>query len=191
MAIAFSIALGLGLSAACGFRVFVPLLALSAAAHAGQVSLAPGFEWIGTEAALLVFAVAAVAEIAAYAFPVFDNFLDALATPAAFVAGTLLTASVAFELAPLARWSLALIAGGGIAGLIQVATAATRTSATVTTGGMGNLVVSKAEFLGSATLSFLAVLLPFAAIGATVVIIVYAILRLVRRRHRPNPSLSS
>ncbi|MEZ5278598.1 MAG: DUF4126 domain-containing protein [Opitutaceae bacterium] len=191
MAIAFSIALGLGLSAACGFRVFVPLLALSAAAHAGQVSLAPGFAWIGTEAALLVFAVASVCEIAAYAFPVFDNFLDTLATPAAVIAGSLLTASVAFELAPLARWSLALIAGGGIAGLIQVATTATRAGSTAVTGGMGNLVVSKAEFIGSATLSFLAVFLPFAALGVTLVLIVYATVRILRRRQRLKHSVNS
>ena len=158
------------------------MLALSAAAQAGQVTLAPGFDWIGTEPALIVFAVAAICEIAAYTFPAVDNILDVAATPAAVIAGTILTASVVVDLSPLFQWTLALIAGGGVAGIIQTATLATRATSTATTAGFGNLVVSKAEFIGSASLSFLAVLLPFAAVGAALVLIVYAIIRLVKKR---------
>ena len=182
MTIALSIALGLGLSAACGFRIFIPLLALSAAAQAGQVTLAPGFDWIGTPPALIVFAIAAICEIAAYYFPAIDNLLDVAATPAAVIAGTILTASVAVELSPLLRWSLALIAGGGVAGIIHTATSVTRATSTATTAGFGNLVVSKAEFIGSATLSFLAILLPFAAMAVAIILISYGAIRMLKKR---------
>jgi hypothetical protein len=162
------------------------MLALSASAQAGQVTLAPGFDWIGTQPALIVFAVATVFEIAAYTFPAVDNLLDVVATPAAVIAGTVLTAAVVMELSPLLRWSLALIAGGGVAGIIQTATSTTRAASTATTAGFGNLVVSKAEFIGSATLSFLAVLLPFAALGAALVLIAYAVIRLMKRHSARN-----
>ena len=41
-----------------GFRVFVPLLALSIAAVTGHLDLAPDFAWLGSWPALVVFAVA-------------------------------------------------------------------------------------------------------------------------------------
>src|SRR5213592_3270836 len=94
MELALSICLGVGLSAACGFRVFVPLLGLSLAALAGHLQLAAGFEWIGTWPAFACFLAATVVEVAAYYIPWLDNLLDSLATPAAVVAGTMITAAV-------------------------------------------------------------------------------------------------
>src|SRR6188474_2827294 len=126
MELALSICLGIGLSAACGFRVFVPLLGVSAAALAGHLELAEGFAWLGTWPALACFLTAAILEVAAYYIPWVDNLLDTIATPAAVVAGTMITASVVTDMSPLAKWTLALIAGGGTAGLIQTATAALR-----------------------------------------------------------------
>src|SRR5439155_16825768 len=89
-----SIALGLGLSAACGFRVFVPLLAVSAAANLGYVQVSPGFSWMATTPALVAFGTATALEVAAYYVPWLDNFLDAVATPAAVLAGVITSASV-------------------------------------------------------------------------------------------------
>ena len=43
-----SVCLGIGLSAACGFRVFIPLLVMSIASLAGHLALSDGFRWIGT-----------------------------------------------------------------------------------------------------------------------------------------------
>ncbi|PYQ56518.1 MAG: DUF4126 domain-containing protein, partial [Acidobacteria bacterium] len=73
-----SILIGLGLAAACGFRVFVPLLIMSLASRAGvgHLALGPGFAWIGSTPALLSFAVATVLEIAGYYIPWVDNLLD-------------------------------------------------------------------------------------------------------------------
>ena len=115
MEIFLSICVGIGLSAACGFRVFVPLLCLSIAAILCAVHLASSFAWVGTTPAIVAFSVATVAEIAAYYIPWVDNALDSAAVPLATVAGIFVTASVVTEIDPFWRWTLAVIAGGGIA----------------------------------------------------------------------------
>ena len=182
-----SIGLGIGLSAACGFRVFVPLLIMSLAAQAGHLTLAPGFEWIGTPPALAAFAVAACLEIAAYFVPGVDNLLDTVATPAAIVAGTVVTAAAVSEMTPLLKWALAVIAGGGAAATVQVATAFTRGASTVTTGGLGNPLVATMELGGAMTLSLLAIALPFIA-GIVVVGGLWFAGRRIHRRQRKDAS---
>ena len=78
----------------------------------------------GLYRASLMLSVAAVAEILGYYIPVVDNLLDSLATPAAFIAGTVVSAAVMTDVPPMVKWTAAVIAGGGIAGLTQGATAA-------------------------------------------------------------------
>ena len=94
METALSIALGIALSAAAGFRVFVPLLALSIAGYTDVIHLTPGFAWIGTIPSMIAFGTATVAEVAAYYVPWVDNALDTIAAPAAVIAGTVISASV-------------------------------------------------------------------------------------------------
>jgi hypothetical protein len=160
---ALSIALGIGLSAAAGFRVFVPLLALSIAGYTDVLHLAPGFAWIGTVPAIIAFGSATVLEIAAYYIPWVDNALDTIAAPAAVVAGTVISASVITDLPPLVRWSFALIGGGGIAGLLQGATAFLRLKSTAFTAGLGNPVLATAELGGSVLTVILSLLVPLFA----------------------------
>jgi hypothetical protein len=160
METAVSIALGIGLSAAAGFRVFIPLLALSIAGMTGTLELSHGFAWIGSMPALIAFGTATVLEIAAYYIPWVDNVLDTIATPAAVVAGTIATASVITDIPPLIKWVVALIGGGGIAGLIQGATVLTRAKSSVVTGGLGNPVVSTAELGGSVVTTVMSMLAP-------------------------------
>ena len=121
-----AICAGLGLSAACGFRVFIPMLVMSIAVHAGHLEVAPDFAWIGSTPALLAFACATVLEIGGYYIPWLDNLLDTIATPAAIIAGTIVTASMVTDVSPFLRWTLAVIAGGGIAGAVQTTTVLTR-----------------------------------------------------------------
>jgi hypothetical protein len=177
---ALSLCLGVGLSAACGFRVFVPLLIMSIASLTGHLTLAPGFAWIATYPALVAFSVATVTEIAAYFFPWVDHALDTIATPAAIVAGTLVTASVVTNMDPFLKWTLALVAGGGISGLVQGATVVTRGLSTATTGGIGNPVVATLELAGSVVTSILALLAPIAAL-ALITVLLAAGSRLLRR----------
>src|SRR5215475_3116859 len=103
-----SICLGIGLSAACGFRVFVPLLVMSIASLSGHLTLAPGFQWIGTYPALITFSVATAVEIAGYYVPWVDHLLDTISTPAAIIAGTIVTASLVTGLSPFMKWTLAI-----------------------------------------------------------------------------------
>jgi hypothetical protein len=164
-----SIALGLGLSAACGFRVFVPLLLIGAAARYDYLALSPGFTWMESTAALIAFGTATVLEVGAYYVPWLDNFLDAVATPAAVLAGVLASAAVFVEMPPLVRWSLALIGGGTAAGLIQGATVLLRLKSLALSGGLTNPLVSTAELAGSTITSVLAILLPILCLALLIV----------------------
>jgi hypothetical protein len=172
-----SVCLGLGLAAACGFRVFVPLLVLNLAVRGGYVALGGDFEWIASTPALITLAAATALEIAAYYVPWLDNLLDSVATPAAVVAGIVATASVVTGIDPYLKWTLAVIAGGGVAGAVQAATVGARGASSLTTAGVGNPLLTTAEIGGSVLLSGLAVVLP--ALAALVVV---ALLILVARR---------
>lgn len=185
-----SILIGIALSATCGFRVFVPLLAVNIGTRAndadGQplIELAAGFDWLSSDIAMMVFLVAAIFEIGGYYIPWIDNLLDSVASPAAIVAGTLITASFITGMEPWLQWLLGLIAGGGAAAAVQATTVVTRASSSVTTGGLGNPIVSSVEtcgaFLGSA-LSILAA--PF-AVGIFVLLLGSGVWIWFRRRNR-------
>ncbi len=155
-----SILLGISLAAAVGFRIFVPLLVMSIASFWGYLNLSSGFEWVGTIPALIIFGAATIFEIAGYYIPFVDNFLDTISSPTAVVAGTIVMASSIVELDPLIKWALAIIAGGGAAGLVQSLTTITRGASSVTTGGIGNHVVSTTEAGASFGISILAILFP-------------------------------
>ena len=165
---------GLGLSAACGFRVFVPLLIMSLASYTGYLDLRSGFAWIGTLPALLAFATATILEIGAYYIPWVDNLLDTLAAPAAVVAVIVVTVSTLTEVDPFIAWTLAAIVGGSTAGVVQLSTTAIRHASTLTTGGLANPLVSTVEAAGSFVLATLAVIVPLVAIGFTLVLFIYA-----------------
>jgi len=182
MATILNLCLGLGLSAACGFRVFVPMLVMGLAARTGYLTLSPGFAWIGETPALVTLTVATVAEIAAYYVPWLDNALDVAASPVAVVAGIVVSASVVTDIDLYLRWTLAVIAGGGAAGSIQLLTAGTRHLSTVTTAGFGNPLVATLELCGSLLLSALALLVPALAALAVVLLLVVVTRRLRLRR---------
>lgn len=171
----FALAMGLGLSAACGFRIFVPLMLMSLMANIGWVNLPSEMLWAGNPLALIMLLSATSIEIIAYYIPWLDNALDTLATPLAMAAGTLVTLGFSPEMSPLAQWSLALIAGGGLAGLTQGATVATRATSSVTTGGLGNPIVSTLEGIFALFISLLAMFAPAFALAAVVSILVWAI----------------
>lgn len=155
-----SAAVGIGLAAACGFRVFVPLLIASLAAHYGHLPLAGGFEWLATLPALIALGTATALEVGAYYVPWLDHALDLVATPAAVLAGMLAAASVVTDLPPLLKWSTVIIGGGGAAGLIQGASVLLRLKSGALTGGLANPLVSTLELAGAGMTAILAILLP-------------------------------
>src|SRR6266568_3692748 len=184
-----SICLGIGLSAACGFRVFVPLLVMSIASLSGHLTLAHGFEWIGSYPALVTLSVATCVEVAGYYIPWVDNVLDSIATPAALIAGTVITAAMVADVSPFLKWTLAIIAGGGAAGLVQGTTVVVRGASTAGTGGLANPILATAELGGSLFTSILSVAMPW-----VVVLIIGALLFLAGWRFfqkRPNGPLKA
>jgi hypothetical protein len=183
-----SIALGVGLAAAVGLRVFLPLLVLAIAGYAGAVPLSESFQWLATLPAVAMLAVAAVVEIAAYYVPGVDNLLDTIATPTALVAGTIAAAAVMTDLPPIVKWTTAVIAGGGAAGLTQGVTSLLRLKSTATTGGVGNPVVATGELGGAATLSLLAIFAPIVALVLVVLMVWLAVKGLRRLLSRRTPA---
>ncbi len=175
-----SILIGVGLAAACGFRVFIPLLVVSVAAQAGHIPLAPALDWIGTPQALVAFATASVLEVAAYFVPWFDHLLDTVAGPAAVIAGVLVAAAVLTDIPPFLKWSLAIIAGGGAAGAIQGTTTGLRATSGVVTGGLGNPLVASLELVGSSVTAVLAIVAPLACVLLLAVFVV-VVVRKTRR----------
>lgn len=180
MELLISICIGIGLSTACGLRIFVPPLVLSIASRLGYVHLASDFSWIGTNEAMYTLAIATCIEVLAYYIPFVDNFLDAVAAPLAFVAGTIVTASVIPQGDPFLQWTVALIAGGGAAGTIQSFAGIARLISTATTGGLANFLLATTESGGSLLLSGGAIALPLVTIFIVVVLLCLAIWQLVR-----------
>jgi hypothetical protein len=183
-----SIALGVGLAAATGLRLFLPMLVVSVAAYTGHLPLSDNFAWLATPAALVLLSVAALVEILAYYIPGVDNLLDTLATPAAFVAGTIISAAVITDLPPMVKWAAAIIAGGGIAGLTQATSAVLRAKSTVLTGTLGNPVIATAEVGGSLLVSLMALAAPLLTL-VVIVVLLWLGLRWFRQISRgPRPS---
>jgi hypothetical protein len=178
----FSISIGVGLAAACGFRVFIPLLVMSIASQTGNLELAAGFEWIGSFPAMIAFAAATLIEIVGYYIPWVDNLLDSIATPAAVIAGVIVTAAAATELSPLLQWSLAIIAGGGAAATVQVATGATRLASTASTGGLANPLVSTTELFGATGLALIAIAIPIVALVVVLLLVIFGIRKIMSRK---------
>lgn len=184
MEILLGICLGIGLSAACGFRVFVPLLAMSIASLSGHLTLSHGFQWIGTYPAFMAFATATILEVVAYYIPWVDNLMDSLAAPAAVVAGTIVAASSMVHMSPLMKWALAIIAGGGTAALFHGATTLLRGASTAVTGGLGNHAVATAELGIASGLSILSIALPLVSIVVVLVLLFLVVRKGFQRRSR-------
>jgi hypothetical protein len=178
----FSVALGIGLAAAAGFRVFIPLLVAGLAARAGWLPLTESFAWLQSTPALVALGTAAVLETLAFYIPGLDHLLDVLAGPLAVVAGVVASVSVMVDVPPEIRWPIAVIAGGGIAALTKGTTALIRAKTAAMTGGLGNPVVSTAETAGAATVSILAIVAPLICLLVAIAIVVWAVRRLRRSR---------
>ncbi len=184
----FAICAGIALAAACGFRVFVPLLATSIAVHFGYLNPSPPMAWIGGVPAMVILGVATVVEILAYYIPWVDHALDTIASPAAVIAGTLVAAAAFGNIDPALKWSLALIAGGGAAAALQGGTVITRAASTATTGGLANPIVATIEAIAATTLAILAILLPIVAILLLAVFVVVLVKLWRRFRARKAPA---
>lgn len=179
-----AILVGLGLAAACGLRVFLPLLVLSVSSHLGVIDLGQSWAWAGSWPAIIALGVAAAIEIGAYWVPWLDHGLDLITGPCAVVAGTLAAASQFGDVDPLLRWSSALIAGGGVAATVKATSMTVRATSTATTAGIANPIVSTIESLLAGAASVVAVIAPFVVAGFLAMLALVIGATLLRRRAR-------
>lgn len=175
-----SIFLGVGLAASVGFRVFVPLFALSLAAHFNLWELNDSWQWIGSLTAVVTLGVATIVEIFAYYIPLVDNLLDTVAVPLAAIAGTAVMVSTVADLSPVITWALAIIAGAGTATAVAGTSSATRLASTTTTASVANPVISTLETGTAIVMSIISLFLPVLAI-LLVIIILFIIYRLYKK----------
>ena len=168
--------IGIGLAAASGFRVFLPLFAVSLASYLGWIPTNDNFQWLSGLPTLIVTGVATLVEILAYYIPVVDNFLDTVTVPLATVAGSVLFASQFIELGTFPQWALAIIAGGGTAATIAAGFAGTRAASTATTAGIGNNVIATTETAGAGLMSVLSIFLPVIAFIIALALLIFVII---------------
>ena len=180
---------GVGLSAACGFRVFVPMLGTGIAGYTGHLELTESMMWLQNPVTIAALTVATLLEVGAYYVPWIDNLMDTVATPAAITAGTIMTASMVGDVSPMLKWSLGLIAGGGAAGAVQVATTLVRGTSSATTGGLGNPIVSTGELAAASGITLLAIIAPIIIILVLCIIAYWVIKRLMKRKEANQEEL--
>ena len=164
--------IGIGLAAATGFRLFLPMFAVSLASYMGWIPQNENFQWLSGLPTLIATGIAMIVEILAYYIPFVDHLLDTISIPLATVAGSVMFASQFTELGTFPQWALALIAGGGTAAAISSGFAGTRAASTATTGGFGNSVVATTETAGAGLMSFLALAAPVIAFVVAVLLLI-------------------
>ena len=182
--------MGISLAAASGFRVFLPPFLLSLAARFNVVwfldidLIGTQFEFFTSTLSIVVLGIATVAEFAAFYAPWVDSVLDTIATPASIVAGVAMTAIVLEGNEPIIQWTIAIVAGGGVAATIQSTTVAIRGLSSTFTFGLGNPAVATSENVASVALTLIAILIPFLS-AFFVLLIVALLLRMKRKKKEP------
>ncbi|WP_313578605.1 DUF4126 domain-containing protein [Chishuiella sp.] len=157
------ILIGIGLVAATGFRIFLPLFIVSLLTDSGSIDLniSDNWSWIGTDTTMMILGLLAAVEIVVYYIPILDNFLDKLSVPLAAIAGIFIFKIVLPELInEYLSWVLAIVIGGGVSFFISATMTAARDVSTITTRGEGNFVISTVETLCSVILIFMSIYLP-------------------------------
>jgi len=148
---------------------------MNLASLTGHLHLSPGFEWIGSQYCTIAFGTATLVEVLAYYVPWLDHILDLIASPAAIIAGIVASASMVTELSPFLKWTLALIAGGGAAAIVQGMTVLLRTKSSALTAGTGNGVISSLELVGSIITALLAVVVPMICVALIALLCLFVI----------------
>lgn len=179
--ILISLCVGIALSACSGFRVFIPMFVANLATKTDLLHLTSGFEWLSSTTATYVLGIATVVEILAYYVPVVDNLLDAIATPASFISGTILTTSFLQIESPALQWTLGIIAGGGMASTIQAGTGLLRLASTKFTAGFGNSFLASLENFLAISGSVLTIWIPVFIAFLGIVLFLYLVKKIYRR----------
>lgn len=182
--ILIAVCLGVGLSASCGFRVFVPLLATSLGTHFNWIPIGDNFEWMSSMPAIISFGTASLVEMAAYYIPVVDHVLDIIATPLSLAAGALLAVNFLPIQDPMIKWVAGIIVGAGGAGVIQAGTVFTRLLSGKATLTAANPVVTTGENTAAIGSSALMIIIPIIMAIILVIFIVWIMKKIYKNRGR-------
>jgi len=156
-----TIALAISLAASAGLRAFLPLLIAGILARLEVLSLGESYTFVGSTPALVCFGIATLLEIAGDKIPAVDHALDVGGTVVRPLAGSLLAASVMWQIdEPLWALVLGVIVGAPSALAPHAAKAATRGVSTTLTAGFANPVLSIMEDVSAAAIAILAILVP-------------------------------
>ncbi|MDP3377836.1 MAG: DUF4126 domain-containing protein [Brevundimonas sp.] len=190
--------LALGLAAASGLRIFVPLFmaALAAKFQLFGIELNDGMLWMTSNTAIAALGLATVIEIVSDKVPVLDNALHAIGLIARPVAGALVAGSMFVGLDPTAAAIAGIIVGAPTALAFGAAQGGTRAASTLSTAGMANPLLSVVDDLVSVGTVMIAFLMPL--LIPVVILIGFLVLRAVynhwRKDHRTPatvPTLSA
>jgi hypothetical protein len=186
-----SLALGIGLAACAGLRAWLPLLLTGSLARFGFIELGDKFQFLGSNRALILFGVATLVEIAADKIPAVDHALDSLSTILRPAAGSLLAASVLWQISdPLTALALGVAVGAPSALLPHAAKTVLRTASTTLTGGLANPIISILEDVIAIGMFILTVLVPLIAAGVVAVVAFMVVRRLTGRRAQAQTAAS-
>ena len=181
-----SIGMGIGLAACAGLRAWLPLLLAGLLSRAGILTLGPNFQFLSTNRALLLFAVATVVEIAGDKIPAVDHTLDAFSTVLRPAAGSLLAASAFWQVSdPLTAWALGISVGAPSAMIPPAAKTVLRAASSTLTAGLANPVISLGEDLLAMVLFALAIMVPM-LLAFTLCVIGLLLMRRLARRTQPR-----
>ncbi|HEU0105868.1 MAG TPA: DUF4126 domain-containing protein, partial [Vicinamibacteria bacterium] len=156
-----SISLAIGLAACAGLRAWLPLLLVGGLSRAGLLTLGSSFAFLGSNRALMLFGVATLIEIVGDKVPAVDHALDMLSTVLRPAAGSVIAASVMWEVHdPLTALALGVAVGAPAALVPHAAKSVLRAASTTLTGGLANPLISVAEDVMAVAMFLFTVVLP-------------------------------
>ncbi len=174
-----SVLLGICLSAAAGFRIFIPFLVLSVTSYLGWIDYGSAASWLVSLPFLIGFGFVAAMEIAIYYNPWIDNMLDLISTPLSFFAGVILMLSVMPDINFILKCVIGIVCGGGTALNIRLLSLKARALSSFFITGIGNRIITTIETVSSVIISILAIYTPFAAV-ILVCFIVFYFLKMIK-----------
>jgi hypothetical protein len=174
---------GFGLAAPAGLNAWLPLLIVGLAARFKFITLSQPFTVLSETWVLLVLAILLLIEVFADKIPAVDSINDMIHTVIRPVAGGILFAAhsgMVGGLDPTMSFVLGLLAAGSV----HAVKAGARPLVTVTTGGIGNPLVSFLEDILSAGATILALAVPLLAAVLMALLLVLAAVFVLRWRAR-------
>lgn len=182
---------GLGLAAPAGLNAYLPLLMLSLADRFSEsIELDRPFDFLSSTWGIALLVLLVSVEVVVDKIPGIDHANDLIQTIIRPAAGAfLMMASNSDDgpLNPVVAMLIGLLAAGGV----HAAKATTRPAVTVSTGGIGNPLVSIVEDAIAVVTAALALLLPLvipAVLVLFALVILWGIRRLRRMAARPGPA---